>query len=91
MVEVTRPAGGRREGGTMSFDKIFNPGMNHQHEERQRKRIEAQIPKSEGDPLRDFEQGIIRITLNDAPTDVLHGPAESASAEAPGAEDQTEG
>ncbi len=68
----------------MSFSEMFNPGMKHLHEEQQRKRIEAQIPESEGDPLRDFEQGIIRITLKDAPSEPLHAP------EAPGAKDQPE-
>ncbi|MGN6753668.1 MAG: hypothetical protein ACTHJJ_14080 [Intrasporangium sp.] len=70
----------------MSWDgliEIFNPGHKHLAEERDRKRIEAQIPGSEGDPLRDFERGIIRITLQPPPSEPLHRPAE------PG-EDQTQ-
>lgn len=66
----------------MSFSEMFNPGMKHLHEEQQRKRIEAQIPESEGDPLRDFEQGIIRITLKDAPSEPIDRPTD---------QDQTEG
>ncbi|HET8594325.1 MAG TPA: hypothetical protein VFM07_03690 [Intrasporangium sp.] len=70
----------------MSWDdliEIFNPGHRHLAEERDRKRLEAQIPESEGDPLRDFEQGIIRITLKEPPSEPLHRPE-------PAPDDQTE-
>jgi hypothetical protein len=33
------------------FIEIFNPGHKHLREERDRKRIEAQIPKSAGKPF----------------------------------------
>jgi hypothetical protein len=51
----------------MSWDglvEIFNPGHQHLREERDRKRIEAQIPGSEGDgPTQvDLEHGVVRIT-----------------------------
>ena len=51
----------------MSWDglvEIFNPGHQHLREERDRKRIEAQIPGSEGDgPTRvDLEHGVVRLT-----------------------------
>lgn len=66
----------------MSFSELFNPGMKHLREEQQRKRIEAQIPESEGDPLRDFERGIIRIALKHAPSEPVHRPeAEPADPE----------
>lgn len=71
----------------MSWDgliQIFNPGHKHLAEERDRKRIEAQIPESEGDPLRDFERGIIRITLQPPASEPLHRPDEAG-------EDQTQG
>lgn len=91
MVEVATH--GRAQGGAVSFSEIFNPGMKHLHEEQQRKRIEAQIPESEGDPLRDFEHGIIRITPKDAPSEPIHRPdadaADAADADAPGADNQT--
>jgi hypothetical protein len=61
----------------MSWDgliEIFNPGHRHLAEERDRKRLEAQIPESEGDPLRDFEQGIIRISLREPPSEPIHRP-----------------
>lgn len=50
----------------MSWDglvEIFNPGHQHLREERDRKRIEAQIPGSEGDGLThvDLEHGVVRI------------------------------
>ena len=50
----------------MSWDglvEIFNPGHQHLREERDRKRIEAQIPGSEGDgPTQvDLEHGVVRI------------------------------
>jgi Family of unknown function (DUF6191) len=50
----------------MSWDglvEIFNPGHRHLREERDRKRIEAQVPGSEGDGLTrvDLEHGVIRI------------------------------
>ncbi|HEY6742684.1 MAG TPA: DUF6191 domain-containing protein [Lapillicoccus sp.] len=51
----------------MSWDglvEIFNPGHQHLREERDRKRIEAQIPGSEGDGTTrvDLEHGVIHIT-----------------------------
>ena len=51
----------------MSWDglvEIFNPGHQHLREERDRKRIEAQIPGSEGDGATrvDLEHGVVRIT-----------------------------
>ena len=51
---------------SMSWDglvEIFNPGHQHLREERDRKRIEAQIPGSEGDGLTqvDLEHGVVRI------------------------------
>jgi Family of unknown function (DUF6191) len=50
----------------MSWDglvEIFNPGHQHLREERDRKRIEAQIPGSEGDGATqvDLEHGVVRI------------------------------
>jgi hypothetical protein len=50
----------------MSWDglvEIFNPGHQHLREERDRKRIEAQVPGSEGDgPTKvDLEHGVVRI------------------------------
>jgi hypothetical protein len=80
----------------MSFSELFNPGMKHLREEQQRKRIEAQIPESEGDPLRDFEQGIIRITLKDAPSQPLPdskapvAPGESGAPQSPALPDRPE-
>ena len=49
----------------MSWDgliQIFNPGQKHLADERDRKRIEAQMPGSEGDALVDLDKGIVRIT-----------------------------
>jgi hypothetical protein len=44
------------------FIEIFNPGHKHLREERDRKRIEAQIPKSEGKPFGiDLDGGVARI------------------------------
>ena len=50
----------------MSWDglvEIFNPGHRHLREERDRKRVEAQIPGNEDDGQTrvDLEKGIIRI------------------------------
>ena len=63
----------------MSWDgliEIFNPGHRHFREERDRKRLEAQIPESEGDPLRDFERGIIRIPAKPGPSEPVRRPAQ---------------
>jgi hypothetical protein len=44
------------------FIEIFNPGHKHLREERDRKRIEAQIPKSAGKPFGiDLDAGVARI------------------------------
>lgn len=43
---------------------IFNPGHRHSAEERDRKRIGAQIPGNDGDPNRtwiDLDRGVITI------------------------------
>jgi hypothetical protein len=50
----------------MSWDglvEIFNPGHQHLRQERDRKRIEAQIPGTEGDGRTrvDLEHGVVRI------------------------------
>jgi hypothetical protein len=50
----------------MSWDglvEMFNPGHRHLREERDRKRIEAQVPGNEDDGQTrvDLEKGIIRI------------------------------
>ena len=51
----------------MSWDglaEMFNPGHRHLREERDRKRVEAQIPGSEGDGRHtqvDLEHNVIRI------------------------------
>ena len=44
------------------FIEIFNPGHKHLREERDRKRIEAQIPRAEGKPFGiDLDAGVARI------------------------------
>ena len=44
------------------FIEIFNPGHKHLREERDRKRIEAQIPKSAGPPFGiDLDGGVARL------------------------------
>jgi hypothetical protein len=76
----------------MSWDgliEIFNPGHKHFAQERDRKRLEAQIPESEGDPLRDFERGIIRITLPRPPSEPTNGPSEPTNGPSADTEDQT--
>ena len=51
----------------MSWDglvEIVNPGHRHLREERDRKRVEAQIPGREGDPTHtqvDLENNVVRI------------------------------
>lgn len=58
-----------------SFIEIFNPGHKHLREERDRKRIEAQVPETAGPPLGiDLDAGVARIVVR--PT--------SPSAAAPG-------
>jgi hypothetical protein len=48
-----------------SFIEIFNPGHKHLREERDRKRIEAQIPESAGPPLGiDLDRGVAHISLS---------------------------
>jgi hypothetical protein len=48
-----------------SFIEIFNPGHKHLREERDRKRIEAQIPESAGPPLGiDLDGGVAHISLS---------------------------
>lgn len=48
----------------MSWIEIFNPGYRHTVEERERKRIEAQKPGSEGNPLGvDLDKGVIHIVM----------------------------
>ena len=54
------------------FIEIFNPGHKHLREERDRKRIEAQIPKSEGKPFGiDLDGGtaVIRVPKSGASPD----------------------
>jgi hypothetical protein len=43
--------------------EIFNPGHRHLREERDRKRVEAQIPGNEGDGATqvDLENNVVRI------------------------------
>jgi hypothetical protein len=43
--------------------EIFNPGQRHVREEMERKRVEAQIPGSEGDgdTQVDLENNVVRI------------------------------
>ena len=44
--------------------QIFNPNQKHLADERDRKRIEAQIPGNEGDPNKtwvDLERGIVHL------------------------------
>jgi hypothetical protein len=46
--------------------QIFNPNQKHFADERDRKRIEAQIPGSEGDPNKswvDLDNGIVHLAL----------------------------
>lgn len=46
--------------------EIFDPSFKHFAEERDRKRIEAQIPGSEGDPNKswvDLDAGIVHLAL----------------------------
>jgi hypothetical protein len=55
----------------MSWDglvEIFNPGHQHLRQERDRKRIEAQIPGTEGDGLTrvDLEDGVVHIAATTA-------------------------
>lgn len=46
------------------FTEIFNPGHRHFVEERNRKRIEAQKPGSEGNPLGvDLDKGVVHIQM----------------------------
>ena len=48
-----------------SFIEIFNPGHKHLREERDRKRIEAQIPESAGPPLGiDLDRGVAHISMS---------------------------
>lgn len=50
--------------------EIFNPGHKHFADERDRKRIEAQIPGSEGDPNKswvDLDSGIVHLALPQSP------------------------
>ncbi len=54
----------------MSWDgliQIFNPGQKHLADERDSKRIEAQIPGSEGDDSRksyvDLDRGIVHLAV----------------------------
>ena len=73
----------------MSWDglvEIFNPGHRHVREERDRKRIEAQIPGSDGDGLTrvDLEHGVVRIAAPRPeqmpvvrPDDAASGPGDS--------------
>lgn len=43
--------------------EIFNPGQRHADEEKHRKRVDAKIPGSEGEPNSvDLDRGIVRIT-----------------------------
>lgn len=46
--------------------QIFDPSQKHLADERDRKRIEAQIPGSEGDPNKtwvDLDKGIVHLAL----------------------------
>lgn len=70
----------------MSWDgliEIFNPGHRHLAEERDRKRVEARLPESEGDPLREVERGVVRVTVSDWPSEPIRRQT--------GTEDQTGG
>ena len=49
------------------FIEIFNPGHKHLREERDRKRIEAQVPESEGKPFGvDLDGGVAVIRMTAA-------------------------
>jgi hypothetical protein len=62
-----------------SFIEIFNPGHKHLREERDRKRIEAQIPESAGPSLGiDLDAGIAHIALPPS-TPAVGAPEEAAS------------
>ena len=46
--------------------EIFNPSHKHFAEERDRKRIEAQIPGNEGDPNKtwvDLDKGVVHLAV----------------------------
>ena len=46
--------------------EIFNPAHKHFAEERDRKRIEAQIPGNEGDPNKtwvDLDKGVVHLAM----------------------------
>ena len=46
--------------------ELFNPGHKHLAAERDRKRIEAQIPGNEGDPNKtwvDLDNGVVHLAL----------------------------
>lgn len=59
--------------------EIFNPGHKHFADERDRKRIEAQIPGSEGDPNKswvDLDSGIVHLALPPEPNAGFQVPEE---------------
>ncbi|GAB3594089.1 hypothetical protein GCM10027446_17440 [Angustibacter peucedani] len=72
----------------MSFDdfiEIFNPGHKHLREERDRKRIEAQIPESAGPPFGiDLDAGTARIVRPKA------GPDDGSTDDEPAADQPAE-
>lgn len=73
------------------LDEIFNPGSAHLRDEMKRRRVEAKIPGTEGEPNSvNLEQGIVRITVprkQDAPAetpqDALIETPQDAPAETP--------
>ncbi|MEP6649373.1 MAG: DUF6191 domain-containing protein [Lapillicoccus sp.] len=70
----------------MSWDglvEMFNPGHRHLRAERDRKRVEAQIPGSEGDGRTqvDLENGVVRIAAPRAEHDQNATPDEKPEGE----------
>jgi hypothetical protein len=69
-----------------SFIEIFNPGHKHLREERDRKRIEAQIPATAGPPLGiDLDGGVAHLVM--PPTTPDATPDTTADEPSPSPED----
>lgn len=67
------------------FFELFQPGYKHLREERDRKRLEAQIPRSAAPPLGiDLDAGVARISVpsHDVPAPLDEDAADPADASA---------
>jgi hypothetical protein len=70
--------------------ELFQPGYKHLREERDRKRLEAQIPATAGPPFGlDLDAGVARISLATSrkATDPAAGPADGRRQGGAGPED----